>query len=81
MSREDVRNDLNDIFREAFMDSSIFLYDETTAKDIEDWDSLMQITLVTAIEKKYDVQFSLDDVMKLKNVGDMINLVIRTKNG
>ena len=43
---------LNGIFRDAFMDSALEISEQTSAKDIEDWDSLMQITLITAIEKK-----------------------------
>ena len=68
---------LNGIFRDAFMDSALEISEQTSAKDIEDWDSLMQITLITAIEKKYGVQFSLDDVLGLENVGGMVDLILR----
>ncbi len=59
------------------MDSALEISEQTSAKDIEDWDSLMQITLITAIEKKYGVQFSLDDVLGLENVGGMVDLILR----
>ena len=51
--------------------------DETTADDIEDWDSLEQINLLVAIEKKFSVKFQLSDVNGLANVGDMVSLVQR----
>lgn len=77
MNRENVMMKLNEIFRKAFIDDSLVVREETCAADIREWDSLMQITLITAIENEYRVQFSLDDVLKLKNVGDMADLIIR----
>ena len=77
MDRKQIMIQLNGIFRDAFMDSSLEISEQTSAKDIEDWDSLMQITLITAIEKKYGVQFSLDDVLGLENVGGMVDLILR----
>ena len=49
----------------------------TCADDIEDWDSLEQINLLTAIEKKFNIKFKLADVRNLKNVGDLLDLVAR----
>ncbi|MEY8333799.1 acyl carrier protein [Lachnospiraceae bacterium 47-T17] len=77
MDRKQIMIQLNGIFRDAFMDSALEISEQTSAKDIEDWDSLMQITLITAIEKKYGVQFSLDDVLGLENVGGMVDLILR----
>ena len=50
-----------------------------TADDIEDWDSLEQINLLTAMEKQFGVKFKLDDVRGLANVGDMVDLIIRLR--
>ena len=50
---------------------------ETCADDIEDWDSLEQINLLTAMEKKFGLKFRLDDVRDLKNVGDLLDLIER----
>ncbi len=77
MDRKQIMIQLNGIFRDAFIDSALEISEQTSAKDIEDWDSLMQITLITAIEKKYGVQFSLDDVLGLENVGGMVDLILR----
>ena len=77
MDRKQIMIQLNGILRDAFMDSALEISEQTSAKDIEDWDSLMQITLITAIEKKYGVQFSLDDVLGLENVGGMVDLILR----
>ena len=50
---------------------------ETCADDIEDWDSLEQINLLTAMEKKFGIKFQLADVRGLANVGDLLDLIER----
>ena len=75
MTREAIFEELTEIFRDIFDDEEIELTDETTADDIEDWDSLEQINLLVAIEKKFSIKFKLDEVSHLANVGNMVDLV------
>ncbi len=77
MTREDIFARLTDIFRNVFDDDEIVLTDSTTADDIEDWDSLEQINLLVAIEKRFNIKFQLADVSHLENVGAMVDLVAR----
>lgn len=71
--------DVQEIFRDNFDDDALVLTRETCADDIEDWDSLEQINLLTAIEKKFGLKFRLEDVRGLENVGDLVDLVVRLK--
>ncbi len=80
MTREQVLSELQLIFQDAFLDNELQINEETTAADIEDWDSLMQVTLISAIEKKYQKQFMLEDVLGLENVGDMVTLILQDEN-
>ncbi len=75
MTREEIYEELTEIFRDIFDDEDIVLSDETTADDIEDWDSLEQINLLVAIEKKFQIKFQLAQVSGLENVGAMVDLV------
>ena len=75
MTRETILKDLEVIFQDIFDDEDIVLTEATNSDDIEDWDSLEQIKLLVAIEKKYSIKFKLDDVAKLANVGDMVSLI------
>ena len=77
MDRARVMSEVQEIFRENFDDDSLVLADGTSAADIEDWDSLEQINLLTAIEKKYGLKFSLNDVRGLVNVGELLDLLDR----
>ena len=77
MTRADIMTKLNEIFCDVFDDEDIVLTNETTADDIEDWDSLEQINLLVAIEKQFNIKFRLADVADLENVGAMADLVER----
>ena len=79
MEMQEIFNTVQDIFRDNFDDDELVITRETSSDDIEDWDSLEQINLLTTIGKKYGVKFSIDDVSGLANVGDMGDLVLRLK--
>ncbi|MCR5761414.1 MAG: acyl carrier protein [Sphaerochaetaceae bacterium] len=78
MTKDEVFNKLNEIFRDVFDDESIIVNDSTTAKDIEGWDSLMHITLISEIEDCFNIRFAMKDVTNMKNVGDMANIILET---
>jgi acyl carrier protein len=66
---------LTSVFQDVFEDDDISLARETTADDIEGWDSLMHVTLVVNVESKFDVRFSSSEVSALECVGDLIDLI------
>ncbi len=75
MTREQIMKDLNDIFINNFDDDSIVLQDSTTSKDIEYWDSLEQVNIIMACEKKWNFKFNIEEISKMKNVGEMVDLI------
>jgi len=77
MNREEIFEKLTGIFRDNFDDESIELADETTADDIEDWDSLEQINLLSRIEKVFGITFDIKETLTLHNVGEMVDLIGR----
>ena len=77
MTREEVFAKLNAVFQEIFDDDSIIVRDETTAADIEDWDSLEHINLMVAIEKDFGMKFNMAEVTGLKNVGEMVDVILK----
>lgn len=75
MDRKEIFERLNKVFREVFDDDSITVTDATTAADIDGWDSLMHITLISAVEDEFDIAFQMKEVVKMKNVGDMVDII------
>lgn len=75
MNKSEIYEKLTGIFRENFDDDSIVLKPETTADDIEDWDSLEQINLIGRIESKFGIAFDIKETLTLENVGDMAELI------
>ena len=70
-------NELEPIFRKVFDDDSILLQRETTSDDIEEWDSLTHMNLVVALELSFKIKFALGELQKLRNVGEMLDLINR----
>ena len=75
MNREELTARVTDIFRNNFDDDEIVLTDETTAADIEDWDSLEQINLLVEMEREFGIKFTVGEVEGLRNVGEMLDLI------
>lgn len=75
MAREQIKDTIQKIFRDVLDNNTLILSDDTEAGDVEEWDSLTHIGLVTAIEKHYKIRFSLGELDDLKNVGDMLDTI------
>ena len=76
MERSEIFKKVNDIFIDVFDDSSIKINDNTSAADIEDWDSLTHITLISAVEEEFGIKFQMKDVIGMKNVGEMVDIIM-----
>ncbi|MBR6290648.1 MAG: acyl carrier protein [Clostridia bacterium] len=75
MNREEIFEELNTVFRDVFGDDDIVVTDETTSADIDGWDSLMHITLISEVESHFDISFQMKDVIGMKNVGEMVDII------
>ncbi len=74
MTNQEIYEKLNEIFSDVF-DEEITLTPETTASDIEEWDSLTHITLVSEVEDAFGFKFAMKDVLGMKNVGEMVDII------
>ncbi len=80
MEKEEIYERLNNVFREVFDDEEIVVKPETTSSDIEDWDSLEHINLVVAVEQEFGIKFNMNEVTTMKNVGEMVEIIIARMN-
>ena len=65
----------SEVFHDVFDNNDIVVTEQTNANDIEEWDSLIHITLISAVEDEFDVSFDMKTVVSMKNVGDMIDAI------
>lgn len=75
MERNEVLKRVEEIFREELGQSDIVLDDETTAEDVEGWDSLSHVQLVAAMEDAFGIEFSSREILSWDNVGDLIDSI------
>ena len=76
MNREDVLNYVQDVFRDIFDDDTMIVENKTNSEEVEDWDSLNHIYLVSAIEKEFKIKFTLGELTTLKDVGAIVDLMM-----
>lgn len=75
MEKIEILKRLTEVFDEVFEMENMAINETTTAQDIDEWDSLTNIELIVAVEKKFGIKFKSSDIESLRNVGDLQNLV------
>ena len=75
MEKTQVYSKLITVFREVFDEDELNLTPQTTAEDVDGWDSLSHIRLVLAVSKAFGVKFSASEIGNLKNVGEFADLI------
>lgn len=77
MTRDEVYARLTEVFHDVFDDETLTICDETTANDIEAWDSLEQVNLIVATENEFGITLKMADINKLKNVGAFVDVILK----
>lgn len=75
MEKNEIVEKLTGIFRNVFTDDTLILTDEMTANDVEKWDSLTHMLMINEVESAFNIKFKLKDLNKMKNVGNLIEIV------
>ena len=75
MENNEIIVKLTAIFHEVFEDNSIVLRDDMTAADVENWNSLTHMLMITKVEETFSIKFKLRELNKLKNVGDLCTTI------
>ena len=80
MQKDAILIKLTEVFREVFDLDDVVITPDTVADDIEGWDSLEHISLISAVERTFKMKFKMKEVSTMKNVGEMIDIIAeRTK--
>ena len=75
MERNDILARVQEVFRDELEIDDLVLTDETTADDVEEWDSLSHVQLVVALEKAFNIKFTSREILSWDNVGDLVDCI------
>jgi acyl carrier protein len=78
VDRIHIIQELNGIFEEIIDRGTVRLSETTVPADVDGWDSLAHIQLVVAVEKRFDIKFTSDEILSWKNIGDMVECISNT---
>jgi acyl carrier protein len=74
-----ILDELLPIFRRVFEDDRLVIAQETTANDVDGWNSLTHMSLISSVEDHFGVKFKLAEIVKFRNVGDMCRAILRVR--
>ena len=75
METTEILGQVNIIFKEVLDNQELLINQETSANDVDDWDSLTHIQLIVAIEKYFKIRFKANEIQSFKNVGEMCSFI------
>lgn len=76
MTETEVLSRLQEIFDDVFLEEVVVTRD-LSAKDVEEWDSLLHISIVVIVEERFGIKFRVGEVESTRNVGDFVDLILR----
>ena len=74
LSREEIFREMEGVFEEV-LGRRIELEDETTAADVEGWDSVAHVMLILASERRFGIRFESSEIANAANVGEFVTLL------
>ncbi len=77
MERKEALEAITEIGKDVFDEPNLVITEETTAADVDGWDSLTHLSLIDELEEKYNISFSLAEVTGSKNVGELVTALIK----
>jgi len=77
MATDQIMQDVTAVFRDVLDNDALTLNRDTTAMDVEEWDSITHIQIIVALEKKYKIKFTAAEIQSFKNVGELVDTVTR----
>lgn len=75
MDTNEILQQVNTIFIDILDNEELVIKEDTTADDVEEWNSLTHIELIVAIEKHFKIRFTSKEIQSWNKVGEMISCI------
>lgn len=79
MKRDEIMKELTEIFQDEFDDESLKIDEAMTPEDLEDWNSLSMVNLMSTIAAQFSINFNMGELRKIQSVGDIVELILGRK--
>lgn len=76
LTKEFILDEITTISRQVFNNPDLVVNESSSANTIAEWDSITNLFFIDSIEKKFDIKFSIDEIMNANNVGDLCNVIL-----
>lgn len=75
MTREKIFEKVKQVFEEVLEEIEVELTEQSTAEDVEYWDSITHMEIISELENVFSIEFTFEEIEELKVLGDMISLI------
>lgn len=80
MTRNEVLERLSKVMQDVFDDESIVAYENMTSADVDGWDSIMHITLISEVEAEFDINLEMKDAANMKSISNLVDRILELKH-
>ena len=76
MEKNKIQEKIQEICKDVFNEENLIINLNTNASDIPQWDSLNHLNLISSVEEEFDIKFDFEEIGSLKNIGDIIGIIL-----
>lgn len=77
VDRNELWEKLTEICRDVFEDDELNVFEDTTAANVENWDSLTHLSLIHELETEFKIKFTMGEIQGFQNVGELVDTLIK----
>lgn len=77
MTRSEILEKVIEICKDVFEDDDLILTESSSSNDVEEWDSLSHLSLISDIEDEFSIKLTLDEISNSKNLGELVSAIMR----
>lgn len=76
MHRDDVLNKVIEVIKDVMDDEKLELGADSRFSELEEWDSVVHMTIMATIESEFGIRFEIDEIVQYKSVGEVVESVL-----
>ncbi len=77
MTRSEILEKVIEICKDVFEDDDLILTESSSSSDVEEWDSLSHLSLISDVEDEFSIKLTLDEISNSKNLGELVSAIMR----